>query len=256
MSTPSTANSKTAAAESSPAGGQGQGRKLSTSVTLPPITNIHLSPLEQLKKTSVKQKKERNYKSNEDYFSDEEYDADGKKRDISITSAASQSKEFSGAGTGGDKYHDEYDELHAQAEKNIKVKKPEIIATLSVAEFKGMWSRLDIANTMQKKAEKMPSLTQLTEHFKKQNFHVVFANSTDNSIGREKNIEIEIGLCNTRQQEDEIWFLAKFLVLEKELSIVMKCQNPALLPQFIKRFELSSIVQLTESASKYAINKF
>ena len=211
-------------------------RKLITPSSLPPI----LTPLTG---QIIKPKKEKSYKTNDDYFSDEEYDEDGNKRDIVVKPKSSNlvNKDHE-----QEHYQDEYDQLHAQsqAQDNSLLKKnntsTSFIETLSVAEFKTMWKKLDIANSLQRKVEKAPTLTQLTEHFKRQNFHVVYATVNPKA----KSTEIEIALCNIRIDESDIWFMCKFLLLEKEFSVVMKSQNPALLPRYIKQFELAAILNV------------
>jgi hypothetical protein len=117
-------------------------------------------------------------------------------------------------------------------EKEEKIEH-EQISTLSVSQFKGLWSSMEAGGSFQCGLKEQPTLHKLSEHLKKQGFHIVFASqnadkqmilgnsspqhrpslqetssatstalmstTTGSTTPTHAKIDIEIGICNTRK---------------------------------------------------------
>ena len=134
---------------------------------------------------------------------------------------------------------------------------------LSVSAFKAMWSTMGPAGSFQCKLKSPPQLLALTEHLRKQGFHVVFAASPSAT-------DCEVGICNIRNSisapgnDDaaatvgtsigtaaggtESWFMARFVVSQNSFSAVMKCEVPNEVPNHVKRFALAKVLKIDTSA--------
>jgi phosphoglycolate phosphatase-like HAD superfamily hydrolase len=108
---------------------------------------------------------------------------------------------------------------------------------LSVTRYKAMWATLATNGSFQCTLKAMPVLNALTDHLKKQGFHVVFAtNANANSI--------EIGICNIRPVGEESWFIARFLVSNNSFSAVMKATTADIVPIYVKKFALARVLKI------------
>lgn len=115
--------------------------------------------------------------------------------------------------------------------------------TMSVATYKSLWAELAIAGSFQCKLKSAPTLSSLTEHFKKQGFHVVFAASPNS-------VDCEVGISNIRDDTGtQKWFMARFLASANSFSAVMKSQDPDIVTGFVKKFALAKILKIDTAAS-------
>lgn len=114
-------------------------------------------------------------------------------------------------------------------------------SVLTVAQFKPLWSSLSTQGSFQCALKSMPTVNLLTDHLKKQGFHVVFAVSSNVN-------NIEIGICNVRPVSQPGWFLARFLVADNNFSAVMKSDTPEMVPNLVKRFALAKILKIDTPA--------
>jgi len=112
--------------------------------------------------------------------------------------------------------------------------------TMSVAVYKELWGKLAIAGSFQCKLKIGPDLGSLTEHFKKQGFHVVFASSPNS-------IDIEVGISNIRDNKQRKWFMARFLASASSFSAVMKSEDSDLVTGFVKKFGLAKALKIDTS---------
>lgn len=110
-------------------------------------------------------------------------------------------------------------------------------SVLTVQKFKSLWSTLDTAGSFQCNLKTLPAVTNLTEHLKKQGFHVVFA-------AKPSPTDIELGICNVRKHESESWFMARFLATNNSFSAVMKAQNSEQVTDYVKKFALAKILKI------------
>ncbi|RYH24964.1 hypothetical protein EON65_16050 [archaeon] len=111
------------------------------------------------------------------------------------------------------------------------------MSVLTVTDFKSLWSTLNTNGSFQCNLKSPPNQTQLTEHLKRQGFHVVFAVSPNAA-------DIEIGICNVRPMGQEAWFMARFLVSNNSFSAVMKSQDATLVPSLVKKFALAKVLKI------------
>ncbi len=130
--------------------------------------------------------------------------------------------------------------LREEEEKRLALERAK---TMTVAIYKDFWSKLSISGSFQCKLKQAPSLPELTEHFKKQGFHVVFATSPNT-------IDVEVGICNVRESGEGAWFLARFLASATSFSAVMKCENAELVTGFVKKFALAKTLKIDSSGGK------
>lgn len=115
-------------------------------------------------------------------------------------------------------------------------------STMSVAIYKSLWGSLAISGSFQCKLKTAPTLSALTDHFKKQGFHVVFASSPNT-------IDVEVGVSNIRPGGEGKWFMARFLASANSFSAVMKSEDPDLVTGFVKKFALAKALKIDSSAS-------
>lgn len=109
--------------------------------------------------------------------------------------------------------------------------------TLSVQHFKALWTQLDTGGSFQCKLRAVPELRTLSDHMRKQGFHVVFGSNTSSS-------DLEMGVCNIRENGAGPWFLTRFIVSQQMFSAAMKCEDPSLIQQFVRKFALAKVLKI------------
>lgn len=109
--------------------------------------------------------------------------------------------------------------------------------TLAVAKFKTIWATLGTAGSFQCNLKSLPAITNLTEHLKKQGFHIVFAAKPSPN-------DVEVGVCNIRIQEQDPWFMARFLATQNSFSAVMKAENTEQVTAYVKKFALAKVLKI------------
>jgi len=109
--------------------------------------------------------------------------------------------------------------------------------TLDVPSFKEKWGTLPAAGTFSCRLRALPELETLTEHMRKQGFHIVFASVPTPA-------EVELGICNIRKEGTEPWFLARFLSSKNTFSAVMKSESATEAPVHVKRFALAKVLKI------------
>lgn len=109
--------------------------------------------------------------------------------------------------------------------------------TLAVAKFKTLWATLSTAGSFQCNLKALPAITNLTEHLKKQGFHIVFAAKPSPN-------DVEVGVCNIRLQEQDPWFMARFLATQSSFSAVMKAENTEQVTAYVKKFALAKVLKI------------
>lgn len=115
--------------------------------------------------------------------------------------------------------------------------------TMSVAKYKALWADLAIAGSFQCKLKSAPTLSALTDHFKKQGFHVVFAASPNS-------VDCEVGISNIRDDTGTgKWFMARFLASASSFSAVMKAEDAEMVTGFVKKFALAKALKIDTAAS-------
>eukprot|EP00602_Paraphysomonas_sp_CaronLab_P010630 CAMPEP_0185037806 /NCGR_PEP_ID=MMETSP1103-20130426/32683_1 /TAXON_ID=36769 /ORGANISM="Paraphysomonas bandaiensis, Strain Caron Lab Isolate" /LENGTH=332 /DNA_ID=CAMNT_0027575945 /DNA_START=450 /DNA_END=1448 /DNA_ORIENTATION=- len=112
--------------------------------------------------------------------------------------------------------------------------------TLSVHQFKALWPALSVAGSFQCKLRSAPNLQTLTQHLRKQNFHIVFAASPTDR-------ETEVSICNIRESPEEVWFMARFLFSTSMFSAVMKAQDQDIVEKHVRRFALARVLKIDTS---------
>ena len=115
--------------------------------------------------------------------------------------------------------------------------------TLDVPAFKSKWSETAQAGSFQCKLRASPELNVLTEHMRQMGFYVVFA-----AVPAEN--EVELGVCNIRELGTEPWFMARFLASQGTFSAVMKSEDPASAPTYVKKFSLAKVLKIDASSVK------
>lgn len=114
---------------------------------------------------------------------------------------------------------------------------------MSVTLYKSLWAELPVAGSFQCKLKSAPTIQNLTEHFKKQGFHVVFAASPNT-------IDIEVGISNIRDDSGtQKWFMARFLASSTSFSAVMKSQDTDIVTGFVKKFALAKVLKIDSTGS-------
>ena len=114
--------------------------------------------------------------------------------------------------------------------------------TLSVHQFKALWASLEVLGSFQCKLRTAPNMQALTQHLRKQNFHVVFAASPNDD-------ETEVSICNIRASGDDSWFMARFLFSKSIFSAAMKAQNADEVESYVKRFALARVLKIDTSSA-------
>jgi len=114
---------------------------------------------------------------------------------------------------------------------------------LSVAKFKALWSSLGTSGSFQCNLKTLPAITNLTEHLKKQGFHIVFAAKPSAN-------DVEVGVCNIRTAETDVWFMARFLATQTNFSAVMKAQNAEQVTAYVKKFALAKVLKIDNQKKK------
>ncbi len=134
---------------------------------------------------------------------------------------------------------------------------------LSLPAFKAHWSKLGPSGSFQCKLKSMPDATVLANHLKKQGFHVVFEHNQPNG-------DVEIGFCNVRKAPaasagsagsgvataagggapEEAVFMARFVASGTSFNAVMKSDDAANVPGFVKKFALAKVLKIDTSGAK------
>lgn len=109
--------------------------------------------------------------------------------------------------------------------------------TLPVVKFKALWASLGTAGSFQCNLKGLPAITNLTEHLKRQGFHIVFAAKPSPN-------DVEVGVCNIRLQDTDAWFMARFLATATTFSAVMKAENPEQVTSYVKKFALAKVLKI------------
>jgi hypothetical protein len=109
--------------------------------------------------------------------------------------------------------------------------------TLSVHQFKALWGSLPVHGSFQCKLRSAPNMQVLTQHLRKQNFHVVFAASPSDT-------ETEVSICNIRPSGDDAWFMARFLFSKSVFSAAMKAQNAGDVEGYVRKFALARVLKI------------
>lgn len=135
------------------------------------------------------------------------------------------------------------DEREAQEKKEAEEFANRWESVLAVTKFKSLWASLTTNGSFQCNLKAMPGLNQLTEHLKRQGFHVVFATNANAN-------NLEIGICNVRPVGQDDWFIARFLVSNNSFSAVMKATKAELVPQFVKKFALAKVLKIDTTTAK------
>ena len=180
-----------------------------------------------------------------------------------------------------------HEESKSDDNKNIAAA-GDAIQTITVTQYKALWSSLETAGSFQCKLKEAPSVHKLSEHMRKQGFHVVFASSNDNvaasgtskvtpanslaiavintasagggaigvdqtgittSSSTSSRVDIELGISNRRSTDTEPWFLARFIIANNIFSAVMKCQQVDDVPTHVKKFLLAKTLRIDTSSS-------
>lgn len=133
-----------------------------------------------------------------------------------------------------------------EADEKNEREKMERSPTLTVLQYKGLWTSLGSTGSFDCNLKSKPSMHALSEHMRKQGFHVVFASSNEDGSK-----DLELGICNVREDGTGPWYLARFLSVGNKFSAVMKCQDPSAVPNFVKKFALAKILKIdTNSGGK------
>lgn len=134
----------------------------------------------------------------------------------------------------------ERERIRLEEEQKEKEKDLDSSITLSIAQFKSLWSTLGTAGSFQAKLKVLPQSGVLTAHLKKQGFHIVF-------VATPTPTDLEIGLCNTRVVGNEKWFMARFLATQNSFSAVMKAEDKSQVTMFVKKFALAKVLKIDSS---------
>lgn len=134
-------------------------------------------------------------------------------------------------------------EAEEKARKEAEEAAVNLSPTLSVVEFKALWSTLSVAGQFQCKLKENPNLMPFTEHLRKQGFHIVFGSTPSPN-------DVEIGVCNIKEKADEPRFMARFLSSQLAFSAVMKSENVDAVPMYVKKFALAKLLKIDTSKAK------
>jgi hypothetical protein len=117
-----------------------------------------------------------------------------------------------------------------------------IRTTLLAKDFKVLWSQLPVAGSFQCKLRMAPNIQKLTEHLRKQGFHVVYASSSSDT-------ETEISICNVKESAEDPtrWFMTRFVFTNTLFSAVMKSEDSSLVESYVKRFTLARVLKIDTS---------
>jgi hypothetical protein len=131
--------------------------------------------------------------------------------------------------------HDELDRSSSSPSKKIRT-------TLLAKDFKVLWSQLPVAGSFQCKLRMAPNIQKLTEHLRKQGFHVVYASSSSDT-------ETEISICNVKESAEDTtrWFMTRFVFTNTLFSAVMKSEDNSLVEAYVKRFTLARVLKIDTS---------
>lgn len=125
--------------------------------------------------------------------------------------------------------------------KDLKALQQSQTPTLSAHQFKALWGSLSVVGSFQCKLRSAPNIQALTQHLRKQNFHVVFAASPSDD-------ETEISICNIRPNGDTSWFMARFLFSNSIFSAAMKAQNSDEVEGYVRKFALARVLKIDTSS--------
>jgi hypothetical protein len=93
----------------------------------------------------------------------------------------------------------------------------------------------------------MPDVTALGNHLKKQGFHVVFSSASAGG-------DVEVGFCNVRKEppagaKAEPVFMARFVASGTNFNAVMKSDDTACVPGYVKKFALAKVLKIDTSGA-------
>lgn len=128
--------------------------------------------------------------------------------------------------------------LAEQRERELASRAP----TLDVPLFKARWGETPAAGSFQCRLRALPELSALADHMRSMGFHVVFASVPAAN-------ECELGVCNIREQGTGPWFMARFLASQGTFSAVMKSEDPASAPAYVKKFALAKVLKIDSSSA-------
>lgn len=123
-----------------------------------------------------------------------------------------------------------------EADRRAREEAEEFPTTMTVQQFKALWSTLATSGSFQCQLKAPPLIPTLTEHLRKQGFHIVFAASP--------NGDIEVGVSNIRSKKAEPWFMARFLATTTSFSAVMKAEDSNLVTVYVKKFALAKVLKI------------
>jgi len=138
-------------------------------------------------------------------------------------------------------YREKEEEMEqAEIARKIEEEKKNAAPTLDVPRFKALWATLATTGSFSTKLRVLPSLSLLTEHLRRQGFHVVFASAP--SVN-----EVEVGICNIRERPSDKWFMARFVANTGAFSAVMKAEDGDNAAQSVKKFSLAKVLKIDTS---------
>jgi len=125
----------------------------------------------------------------------------------------------------------------AEIARRLEEEKKDAAPTLDVPRFKALWATIASTGSFSAKLRALPSLSLLTEHMRKQGFHVVFASAPTMN-------DVEVGICNIRARPNDKWFMARFVGNSSDFSAVMKSEDPDTAAKFVKMFSLAKVLKI------------
>jgi hypothetical protein len=123
-----------------------------------------------------------------------------------------------------------------EEEKRLEELEQPIFLTTQM--FKELWTSLPTSGSFQCKLKVVPDVKVFCDHLKKQGFHVAYA-----AVPKEN--DIEVGLCNIREDRKGPWFIARLLTSGNSFSAVMKAESPDIVPGFVKKFALAKVLKIS-----------
>ncbi len=133
----------------------------------------------------------------------------------------------------------------AELDRKLEEEKKDAAPTLDVPRFKALWNTLPTTGSFNAKLRTVPSLAGLTEHMRKQGFHVVFASAPTSA-------EIELGVCCVRERPSDVWFVARFVASPTDFNAVMRCADADVATRYVKKFSLAKVLKIDTSRTQVA----
>lgn len=136
-----------------------------------------------------------------------------------------------------------------KAEDEAKKKEEVFKPVLSLQAFKTHWAKLAPSGSFQCHLKVMPDITVLSNHLKKQGFHVVFSNTAKDTG------DVEVGFCNVRKDPAETpgaaaepLFMARFVASGTNFNAVMKSEDVSNVPMYVKKYALAKVLKIDTTA--------